>query len=320
MTTTMETGQSGRFANPHLIGPMLVLCFSTITAVRSVFEGALLQKISPEFVALSTFGIAQVIYIITCKDWAGLLHAMRRSWRNVIFLNLTSAGSWVGFLYALAVLEPAVSHAIIMGLVPIITLLLARWLRPQAPALRLEIVASLGILLAMLYLAALTWYGDSAVGSVTLGAFVIGVISCVATAASLSANTIVSRRLSDSGMSARQVMTCRFPLTIIATFVLVIVRDSAAPFTAWNMFAFVVLALVGVMGALYLLQLGISKTEPVTVGLMMPAVVPITYVIQFFDPRLDQSLDSLAGVVLITGSLLLGIWARQRGNRASKRA
>ncbi|MFB7505318.1 EamA/RhaT family transporter [Streptomyces broussonetiae] len=288
-----------------LVGPLLVLSYCVANSVKSVVEGRLVQDISPEFYAFNAFFVIQVLYLALCRDHRALLAAVRRCLPDVLAYNVTTTLSWVAVLYALRVFEPAVTNSLIVGMVPVLTILIGGRLRPQARPSRTEVLSSLGVLASMGYLAAMTLTGSSGTGSVSAGGFVLGVVASVVTAAAVAGNTFYTKRLGEAGMKPGQMMACRFPLLLVSTLVLFLVRGSAAPYSAVNVTLFLVLGL-GVAGTLLLLQVGITRTEPMTVSLLFGSNLILTFAIQFFDPRIDQSVHTLIGVLLLTGFILWG--------------
>ncbi|MER5553535.1 EamA/RhaT family transporter [Streptomyces sp. NPDC002793] len=296
-------------------GPLLVLGYCVINSTKSVFEGALVQDLSPEFIAFNSFLVAQAFYFLTLRDKRELRDVIRRCLPDVVMLNLSTAVCWIAVLYAFTVFEPALANSMIIGLGPAVTIALGFKLRPGTKALPLELVAAGGMIAAMVYLLVTAYQGESAIGEVPTGQLVFGIVMCVLTTISLSGVTYYTKRLGDAGMSVRQMMASRFVVLVVATFVLLVVRDSFGPYSPGNVGAILAISLVGVIISLYLLQQGIVRSEPITVSLLFGTNLAITYVVQYVDPRLHQSQDTLYGVLAISLAMCLGTWARWRVGR-----
>ncbi|NJP32581.1 EamA/RhaT family transporter [Micromonospora sp. HSS6-12] len=297
------------------MGTLLVLGYCVINSTKSVFEGSLVQHLSPEFIAFNSFVLAQGFYFLVCRDKKALLATVRRCLPDVIALNLATMVCWVAVLYAFTVFEPAMANSVILGLVPGITIVLGFKLRPGVRALRLEVVAALGMLAAMVFLVAAAWNGSSAIGDLSKGDLAAGLIYCVLTSFALSAVTYFTKRLGDKGMSVQQMMASRFGVLILVTLGLLIARDSFAAYTPRNIGAILLISTVGVIVSLYLLQAGIVRTEPITVSMLFGTNLIITYLAQFLDPRLHQSTATFIGVVVLSAAMCLGAWARWRHGR-----
>ncbi|MFF8291607.1 EamA/RhaT family transporter [Streptomyces sp. NPDC016309] len=291
-------------------GPLLVLGYCVINSTKSVFEGALVQNLSPEFIAFNSFVVAQAFYFLTLRDKKALKAVVRRCLPDVVMLNVSTAVCWIAVLYAFTVFEPAMANSMIIGLGPTITILLGFKLRPGTKALPLELVAAGAMLAAMGYLLAMASSGESAIGDVPAGELVFGVVACVLTSTSLSGVTYYTKRLGDAGMTVRQMMASRFVALIVATLVLLTARGSFEPYTPDNVGAILAISVVGVIISLYLLQQGIVRTEPITVSMLFGTNLVITYVAQFFDPRLHQSQGTFLGILAISLAMCLGTWAR----------
>lgn len=292
-------------------GPLLVLCYCVINSIKVVVEGALIQDLTPEFLAFHVFLVAQLFFLGACRDVRALVGSVRRAWAPMLVFNVTTAVSWLAVLYALTVFEPVVANSIIIGLVPSISIVMS--LRLQGTrVVRWELIAALGVLGSLVYLSTVAWSGSSAIGDISTAGFLFGLLMCLLTAVAVVGNTFCTKRLSASGMSVSQMMACRFVLLIVLTYVLLLTRDSFAPYTAANIGTVLAISALGVIVSLYLLQQGIVRTEPNTVSLLFGTNLLITYAVQLFDPRLEQSWATLTGVLLLTVSMVAGVWARMR--------
>ncbi len=296
-------------------GPLLVLGYCVINSTKSVFEGALVQDLSPEFLAFNSFVVAQAFYFFTLRDKRELKAVVRRCLPDVVMLNISTAVCWIAVLYAFTVFEPAMANSMIIGLGPTVTIALGFRLRPGTKALPLELAAAGAMLVAMTYLLVMASDGESAIGDVPTGKLVFGVVMCVLTTVSLSGVTYYTKRLGDAGMSVRQMMASRFVALIVATLVILVARGSYGPYSPGNVGATLAISLVGVIISLYLLQQGIVRTEPITVSMLFGTNLVITYVVQFVDPRLHQSQDTFYGVAAISLAMCLGTWARWRAEK-----
>lgn len=302
-------------------GPLLVLGYCVINSTKSVFEGALVQGLSPEFIAFNSFVVAQAFYFLALRDRQALKAAVRRCLPDVIMLNLSTAVCWISVLYAFTVFEPAMANSMIIGLGPTITIVLGFKLRPGTKALPLELAAAGAMLAAMGYLLATASGGSSAIGDLPAGELVFGTVVCVLTSVSLSGVTYYTKRLGDAGMSVPQMMASRFVALIVASLVLLLVRGSFGAYSPGNVGAILAIGFLGVIVSLYLLQQGIVRTEPITVSMLFGTNLVITYAAQFLDPRLHQSHHTLIGILVLSAAMCVGTWARwHAGRRAGTRA
>ncbi|MFF5019741.1 EamA/RhaT family transporter [Streptomyces sp. NPDC001165] len=296
---------------PGTVGPLLVFAYCAVNAGKSVLEGALLHRMTPEFLAFNAFLLTQMWSLCALRDRRVLWRAVRRSFADVLAYNVTTAISWLAVLYALARLEPAVANALAVGLVPAGTLILARWLRPQSPPVPLERVAAAGMLGAMAWLGWLAWQDQDGAGTTTAD-FAIGLGACAVTALSVAGNTHISRRLSEAGMSVGQMMASRFYLLLVSCFVVLWLSGDLGQYTNHRLIPLTLLCGLVVLVALYLLQQGIVRTEPITVSFLLATNLVLTYFFQFLDPHIEQSWPELFALVLVMAFMALGVLGRQR--------
>jgi drug/metabolite transporter (DMT)-like permease len=300
-----------------LLGPALILLYCLINAVKAVWEGWLVQNISPEVIAFHCFLIAQLCYMAINAGSLNRIMAMAMAHKgDFLAVNVSTAAAWLGILYALTIFEPVVANGVSVALVPLCTLLLSRHLRRNSIALSSEIVCCVGIFLAGVgYFIYAAIAGASSLGQLPLGESATGFGACMVVAVGVSGANLFSRRLNDHGMTASQLMASRFTLLIVLAGGLMLWRGSAAPYTASNLMTFTVIGIAGVAVAVYVLQVGISRTEPVTVSLLLPVNLVMTYGLQFFDPRLTPAWTSLFGVLSLSILIILGTWFRIHASR-----
>ena len=70
-------------------------------------------------------------------------------------------------------------------------------------------------------------------------------------------------------------------------------------------------ALIGVLAPLYLLQVGIGRCDPYTVMVTMSALPVLTFLIEGLSPIYQWSALTAVGLGIVTGFLLLDIFAKR---------
>ncbi|MGW1196728.1 EamA/RhaT family transporter [Streptomyces sp. NPDC002536] len=290
------------------LGPLLVLAYCVVNGAKSVFEGALVHRLSPEFLAFNAFLCAQLWFLWLCRDRRSLLVAVRRSLGDVVAYNIATAVSWLAVLYAFTELEPAVTNSLVVGLVPVGTMALGTRMRAGTRVLPGEKAAAAGLLASMAVLAALAWHDRGGGGS--MSGFAVGLAGCVLTAVAVACCTHCTKRLAEAGMSVSEMMATRFVLLLLACPVLMWARDGYGTYRDGGLVLWSLVNGVAVIVALYLLQQGIVRTEPLTVSFLLAANLVVTYAFQFLDPSLDQSWPTFAAVLAVTAFVVLGVRAR----------
>lgn len=307
-------GQAGR---PWIIpGAFFVLGYTLMNAGKSVFEGHVLVSLAPAFIAFNCFVLAQIVYIALHRDRRGLLARVRAQPGKVLAINLTTLLSWLAVLYALASLEPVIVNGIVVGAIPLVTLALARWLRASVPILPSEKIAAFGCCISVIGLTIVSMQGLSDLGVLAPAVVITGTIAALLTAIGVATNTYVTRALTDGGFSSADIMSVRFTLLNIAAGSILLIKGGWTPYTPEVLGIILVLTVVGVFLGIYWLQIGIARTEPMTVSLLFATNLIFTFLAQLLDPRIAVSWQSFAAILVLTAFTVYGTRAAfvQRAN------
>ena len=293
------------------VGPLVG--FAVLTAALDVYAGNQLQRHSPATVAAISFTLAAAFFLAVShlrQGTAATWRPLRTSRPDVVMINITTAVTWLSMLYALKYLEPAVVTAVGLALGPLLTVVLAPLLRPGTSVLRAEVLVSAGIAVLIVVLAWGSFTGRSAIGESGWLPTAIGIVLTLLTGIGSVANVIYSKRLSDAGLTPQGVLAVRFFLMITVTWV--ITATSPAPGVVAALLPSVAIAVVGGAVPLYLLQVGIQYTEPMTASILLTFSPVFAFLLQLLDQRLSPSLLTLASVVGIVVLVVLGTLARER--------
>lgn len=287
--------------------------FAFLTAALDVFAGNQLQAHDPATVAAISFTLATIFFLggdMIRRGPAAALRPLRDNRYDVIMINVTTAVTWLSMLYALKFLEPAIVNAVGLALGPLLTVLVSPVLRPGTKVLRTEIVISLliGVMIAMLAWGSFT--GRSGVGEVSTMDTMIGIALTLLTGLGSVTNVIYSKRLSEADLKPQSVLAVRFFLMLAVTWVLVAVND--APGISAAFVPSLVIAVVGVGVPLYLLQVGIKHTEPITASILLTLSPLFAFFLQLPDQRLTPSVITFIGVVGIVVFVAISTVARMR--------
>lgn len=319
MTSPREpaTEGGGRAGRPWIIpGAFFVLGYTLMNAGKSVFEGHVLVSLAPAFIAFNCFVLAQIVYIALHRDRRGLLARVRAQPGKVLAINLTTLLSWLAVLYALASLEPVIVNGIVVGAIPLVTLALARWLRASVPILPSEKIAAFGCCISVIGLTIVSMQGLSGLGVLAPAVVITGTIAALLTAIGVATNTYVTRALTDGGFSSADIMSVRFTLLNIAAGSILLIKGGWTPYTPEVLGIILVLTVVGVFLGIYWLQIGIARTEPMTVSLLFATNLIFTFLAQLLDPRIAVSWQSFAAILVLTAFTVYGTRAAfvQRAN------
>ncbi len=291
-----------------------VLAFNLLSGIQAAYLSGLLQQANLFATIAVTFTLVGAFFLVAS--------ALRRRqgpapfrWKEVapdlLAINLTTAGSWLGFFGALKFVEPAVVSALANAVGPLLTLFITTAVLKSERLSRHEIVAALGVLACMLMMVGTLYAGKGALGEMAPGQVFLGVAMSLLCGLSMVLNTIVSKRLNNRGVEPHAIMKFRFVLIVLVAYA-VAGRDQTVATLQAHGGALLLVAFVGNLVPLYVLQVGISKVPPLVVSFAL-VLAPLFYFgAQQFNSRLSFSAPTLLFIVLSLLCLSYGIFAKSR--------
>jgi drug/metabolite transporter (DMT)-like permease len=298
----------------QVVGSLLVVGFDVLIAAECVYVGHAEQVVHPSLMLAVVITTIFVFFnALQLRAPGAYRAALRGSWSDVAWLNVLTIANWSSEFAALAFLEPAVVQSVTAGLNPLFVIALTMALRQQTQILRSDIWAALGIVVTTGFLVSATWGGHSAVGALGHRATGIGLVCLVVNSISSGGIQIVNKRLHERGFTSSQVMASQFFVLVVASWGYVLVaRPAIAPLVG-QLPAVVAAAVLGGIVAMYLLQEGIKRIEPITLMLISSLVAVLALAFQQLDSRLTFSWPSLCGVLGMVCLVLWSSYQRLRG-------
>ncbi len=306
---------SGRGGPGTFRGVPPLLAYALLSASVDVYAGHQEQSLDPIAVGAISFTIAALVFYVpaAARRGAAALRPLRTHPYEVAALNVAIAVTWLFLLYALKLIEPAVVNSVALAIGPALVVLVGPVLRRGTSVLPIEAAAAAGILGLIGVLSWASLAGLSGVRHIGAGTAALGLAATIGSGLGTTANVIYSKRLSEAGYRPVEVLPIRYFLMIAICWVLVASGHGGGPHGLAVAFVpAAVIALIGVVGPNYLVQLGLGQTEPITVALLANLAPVLTYLLQLSDSRLHPSAVSLAGVLGITALVAAGVIARGR--------
>jgi drug/metabolite transporter (DMT)-like permease len=292
---------------------LCVLLYNLLSGGNEVFIANRLQRIDPFVLLLLVFSattaLCLVVQVRRGRAFVTQLVAQRR---DVALLNVFTALTWFGFFVALRELEPAIVATVVSAVGPVVMIPLGRWLRPQSIVLRSEVIAAAGIVVALGLLLEGAATGQTAVGHVSASAQLLGFGASLVAGLALVLTVIYAKRLYDRRWAPGSVMAARFWLLSAAAAVAVVATHAPIALSTADLLGILAIILFGTVAPLYVLQIGLSRIEPMALAVMFSTAPVFTLVLQALDARLHWSPQSIAGVALATGFVVLTVMARRR--------
>jgi drug/metabolite transporter (DMT)-like permease len=290
-----------------------LLGYAVLTAAMDVYAGNRFSVVSPASMAAVSFSLI-VVFFASLRWWRRAtgrpVGTLRPHLPDLAAINVTTALTWMSTFYALRYLEPAIVNVIGLALGPMVMTLAGPLLRRNSRVMATEYAVSAGIggLLGVLVWASFS--GRSGLGAVSTRDAVLGLIFTCACAGGSALNIIYMKRLNDAGCDGGTVLATRFYLmTAVAWILVAVVRPgdlSAAVLPG------AVVAVIGVGLPIYVLQIGIRHTEPITTSLLVSLSPLFAFALQLADGRLRFSAFTLVGILGVVALVAVGVLARSR--------
>ncbi len=293
-------------------GIMPLLGYAALTAAMDVYVSNRLQVISVASIAAISFTLAVVVFTVIYFRHREVqrLSAVLSHRRDLVTINITTALTWLSTFYALRYLEPAIVNVMALALGPAIMVLAGPLLRRHTTVTGAEVTVSAGIcmLLGMLIWSSLS--GRSGLGSLSVGHIALGVVFTVICAVGSAVNIIYMKRLDDGGCDPATVLATRFVLMSIVGWVLVALEGQNDIFAA--LLPGVIVAVGGIGLPIYMLQVGVRYTEPITTSLLISLSPAFAFIMEFSDKRLKFAPFTLEGILGVVALVAIGVVSHAR--------
>lgn len=293
-------------------GVVPLIAYAALTAAMDVYAGNRFETVSPASIAAVSFTLTMLFFLAVEGRRQGFRQfvELRVHRRDLVSINITTAVTWLATLYALAYLEPAIVSVLGLALGPVITILAGPLMRRSSRVLATEVVVSVAICSLLAALVWVSFTGRSGLSGITPRDAMIGLGFTLACAIGSSVNIIYMKRLSDAGCDPGSVLAVRFFLMSVVAWLLVAFQDKADLTSA--LIPGAIVALIGVGLPIYVLQIGIKHTEPITTSLVISLSPLFAFAMQLADGRLRFSLFTLGGIVCVVSLVAVGTLVRGR--------
>ena len=312
LDTRIANGRISREA----AGALASVIFVCLASVRDVYLGGLFQRLSPLDVAVIAFGLCTVVCLpIALYKAPDGLHALLRRPADLFWVNATSAAAWIAFFYALRTVEPLLVQILFAGIGPVSVVAIDRVLptASRSPLHRTERYVQAGLLVTLGLAALVAIGGVSGVGAEPVGRAALGVGLALGAGLSISANTVICRRLNDDGVPPIALISVRFVGAVVVAGALGLYSGTILPTLVWSRGGAVLAgaSLLLIVFPNYVNQIGIALASPFTVRVVLALAPLVVFVLQWVEGRLPPSPYSLAtaglyGTLAVAAALARG--------------
>ena len=303
--------------NSATLGLIWAFSFVILEAAQAVFFGGVFQAYDAFLIGAAVFGFSAVGTLAWTHFWSAdqLLIAWNNG-RALLGLNLSTAFVWIAYFFALQMIEPAVVFTIFSGLIPVAILLFSALGVQEASSLRnrIEGAGLVIIVIAVIYLAAITLLGQSGFvrggWTVALGGLLLTGVSAI----SLAAMMIYSQRLDRLGVAPVAQYGLRFPLYVVVALVAAgFGLDMKGPVNLQGLLIVVLIGFVIMAFPVFAMQKAISLMSTLTLAAITALGPLFVFLFQIVESRVDYAPATMNGLAIyFTGALLAAFGGTRR--------
>lgn len=302
------------------IGIICAIGWCIFSSVSRVFTGSLTQEIEPYTLCFYVFLVSAIIFnLANLKNTLIIINNIifQKTIRNkFIWINITTFGAWFLLLYPLKYIEPAIVSTITLGVGPLSTLIINRFLSIQTKMVsKIDLIISLFLIIIIIYIISLIVFNHELIRKDTsLYIVLYAIINCLVAGFSIAAQNICTKKVSNAGFSPQQILSVRFWLIIIISGIIIKFMGIQS-LNYLQIQYIIVLSLCMVVIPLYLVQVSIKHIDPLmfaVIALFMPIC---TFLLEFLDNKLQPSLISAIPIIANCIILLVGFLIQYNRSR-----
>ncbi|WP_431803181.1 EamA family transporter [Halobacillus andaensis] len=285
--------------NYAIVGTAFLIASAFLTSGSNVYYSNKVQAISPFFFTFISFLItAFFFHAIQLKQSFQYMKIEKSFLKDVVGINLSTAGAFMSFYFALKYIEPAIVGAVEIGIGPVSSLIIIR-LVYGSKMNKLDLLIGLGALIGSLFLIVSTLQGSSGINLESIPVAVLGLFSSILCGFCAALAAIFSKRLSTAQWSSSKILAHRFYAIVGLSLYLSIQQGNLLQQLSANWLWILIVSLLGVTLPLYFLQIGIQYCDSFFVMMSLSFIPIFTFAFQLLDPRISTSYHSLSGILII---------------------
>jgi len=288
-----------------------VLGYCLFSAFSRVFVSDVLQIQDPITFSFYIFTLGALVFTIAnIHRYLMLFSKLKNNIMNLIYLNITTMGSWLFLAYPLKFIEPAIVSTITLGIGPILSLSLSNKFYRKSEKSSFDILIACGLFLVILFLIKLCLYTHER-NNISLYSKIVSLLCCAIVGISIVFNGFQTRKLIDDDFSSLDILMLRFILLIVVSGTIAcIYHPSMSILTEIMDKKIVFSSIIFVVLPLLLIQISMRHLKPITISMMMPLMPVLTYFFERYDQRLIVLNDTLYAVIVVFFLILLATYIR----------
>ncbi|MCF6410068.1 DMT family transporter [Pseudalkalibacillus salsuginis] len=297
-------------------GTIFLIVSALLTAGSNVYYSNKVQEISPfTFTFISFFITGLFFHGIQLRNYPKNIRIGKKNFKDIIGINLSTAGVFMSFYFALKYIEPAIVGAIEIGVGPISFLIINKVLYRKGVN-RIDLFTGVGALIGSLFLILATLQGNSGLVFESIPLAAIGLVSATLCGFFAALAAIYSKKLSVAQWNSTKILAHRFYAIIVLSLIFSLVQGNLPGQLTSNWIWILIVSMIGVAIPLYFLQIGIQHSETFFVMMSLSFIPIFTFAFQFFDPRIATSYHSLSGISIILVFALFSVYVNNSRNKS----
>ncbi|EFP97959.1 DMT family transporter [Vibrio caribbeanicus] len=256
----------------YFVGVLLVLLYVAIASTQSVVLNIWLVSTNVFVMVAISFTIATAVFsVITLFKQPQSFRLLLTDWRMVIAFNVVTLCNWLFYFLSVKYLEPSVAVTITQGFGPVV---MTAWLLFRREKVStITQTCHLITLFAVITMCIYVFVSRSAYSLYDHSQMFLGLVFAFLCCISITATVVISKKFATAQIPATTMLSVRFPLLIVVASSFIPFQQ-ALTFQQEDMFAILVVSLVGVCTSIYVLQKGIEKTSSLAVSTSL-AISPL---------------------------------------------
>lgn len=287
------------------LGAACISIFVVSTAFRDVYLGGIFQSVSVFVVLLIAFGIATAAGLGLSWVRGGSLKPLLHAPMDVLLMNLTTAGAWTCYFFALKFLEPSIVNTLFAGIGPFVIIALTasgHRIAKSNPSSVLQKFLQAGVIGSLLALVSIVATGRSGFQSANPLAAVGSAGLALLAGTLITVSHLFGKRLDEAGATPDALVGTRF-IGLLAVACVVIAYQGPGmvlpPVTETLRLA--AAAALIIVAPVYFNQVGMAKISPLSARIITAFGPALVFILQQADGRIAWSTETLVAIVAYSG-------------------
>jgi drug/metabolite transporter (DMT)-like permease len=300
-------------------GFVSISIWCVLTALGYVYSSSIEQDTPIGLMCFILFTFSTLIFtVLNSKNLPRLFELIKLNFKNVIIVNLTTFSGWVFLFYAIKYIDPSVANTMVIGCIPIYILLMNKFNNYQLNQKRQNNFTAIFLGMGVSYLIILLFNDNSISLGASFKEIVSSLVLCLVSGFCLAANNIHIKKLSNSEFTPLDILTIRYIFGCVVAGVYAgltgelntSIQLAAVSPVFLNAIILVVIPQIA-------MQIALRELEPFTVGIIMPFMPVLMFMMEFSTERLHPTFEVFVGVVGIWVISFGGSVLRYRAERIS---